>query len=220
MENRNSLPWKVLATVLFALVILPGCGEQVPWADSQQVVKFNNGTEIETLDPAVVTGVPEHRIFMGVYEGITSHDPKTAEPVPGAAKSWTVSPDGTTYTFKLRAGAKWENGDPVVAEDFRFAWWRVLAPQPASQYAYMLHDIVNAKAFSDGRIAETELPLFEGEACAKANGQMLAVGEVVEVVQKSPEKLADDATKEQREKDIASGPSNKITGPVAAGEGN
>ena len=43
---------------------------------------------------------------------------------PGLAESWTISPDGTVYTFKLRADAAWSNGDPVTAEDVKFSFER------------------------------------------------------------------------------------------------
>ena len=45
--------------------------------------------------------------------------------IPGAAESWTVSDDGTVYTFKIRADAVWSNGDPVTAEDFVYSFRRL-----------------------------------------------------------------------------------------------
>lgn len=175
------------------------------WRKVKQELSFNNGADIETLDPAQVTGVPEHKIFMAVYEGLMIYDPKTAAPRPGVAETWTISPDGRTYTFKLRADAKWSNGAPVTAQDFRFAWWRVLSPQPPSQYSYMLHDIDNAKAYDEGRIAETVLPLHEDADCSKGNGASLQPGDVVDVVETSP-------------KDVASADPAKVAVRVKRGE--
>jgi oligopeptide transport system substrate-binding protein len=156
------------------------------WKKYKQELIFDNGADIETLDPAIVTGVPEHRIFMAVYEGLVLHDPKTTEARPGTAETWTISPDGRTYTFTIRADAKWSNGAAVTADDFRYSWWRVLAPKPPSQYAYMLYDIANATAFAEGRIAETALPLHDDAECTRPNGQSLAAGEVVEVTERFP----------------------------------
>ncbi|MGD1818853.1 MAG: peptide ABC transporter substrate-binding protein, partial [Pleomorphochaeta sp.] len=62
-------------------------------------VKFviSNSAEPQSLDPAKVQGVPEHRILMALFEGLTSIDPKTADPVPGLAESWESNEDGTQY---------------------------------------------------------------------------------------------------------------------------
>ena len=48
--------------------------------------------------------------------------------IPGAAESWTISDDGTVYTFKLRDDAVWSNGDPVTAEDFVYSFGRLREP--------------------------------------------------------------------------------------------
>ncbi|MDW7979943.1 MAG: hypothetical protein RMH97_05195 [Verrucomicrobiales bacterium] len=64
-----------------------------------------NGTEPETLDPAIMTGFAEMRIAQGLFEGLTRPDPQTGQPVPGLAESWETSPDGCTYTFRIRSNA-------------------------------------------------------------------------------------------------------------------
>ncbi|WP_426517564.1 ABC transporter substrate-binding protein [Diaminobutyricibacter sp. McL0618] len=57
-----------------------------------------------------------------IYQGLVQYDPNgSSKIVPALAQSWTVSPDGLTYTFKLRANAKFSNGDPVTAEDVKFS---------------------------------------------------------------------------------------------------
>ncbi|NDC80740.1 MAG: peptide ABC transporter substrate-binding protein, partial [Verrucomicrobia bacterium] len=93
-----------------------------------------NGAEPQTLDPALVSGQLEGRICAALYEGLTRKDSR-GKPVPGVAESWTVSPDGRTYTFRLRLGLQWSNGDPLTAEDFRYSWLRALDPGTASPYA-------------------------------------------------------------------------------------
>lgn len=128
----------------------PGDG----WRDHDQVFVFNNGAEPETLDPALMTGVPEHTLALALYEGLTSHHPVTLQPVPGVAAWWEISEDGLVYTFHLRDDAKWSNGDPVTAEDFRWSWIRALDPKTAAQYAYQLWSIKNAKAFTGGEVTD------------------------------------------------------------------
>ena len=77
--------------------------------------------------------------------------------IPGAAESWTVSPDGKIYTFKLRADGKWSDGTPVTANDFVFSWRRLVDPATAAEYAYMLAPVVNAEAITKGEKKPDEL---------------------------------------------------------------
>lgn len=139
--------WAALAVVLSlsAWVINNGLGARLPQAD----LRFGNLSEPQTLDPATMTGVPEGRIARALYEGLTYPNlDDLTQPKPGVAHSWTVSPDGKTYTFYLRENAKWSNGAAVTAEHFLFSWRRVLAPNTGSQYAELLWPIQNARAFN------------------------------------------------------------------------
>jgi len=127
--------------------------EDDAWKSVKQELIFNNGSEPETLDPAVMTGVTEHNLALALFEGLCSHDPETLEPRPGVAERWEVSEDGKTYTFKLRADAKWSNGDPVTAEDFRWSWYRVMTHIDAD-YSYLMYDyLAGGKEFQDAHVA-------------------------------------------------------------------
>ncbi|HPK64649.1 MAG TPA: peptide ABC transporter substrate-binding protein, partial [Sphaerochaeta sp.] len=67
-----------------------------PAAPADEIVfKITNGAEPESLDPALVQGVPEHRIYMAIFEGLVAMDPKTGNAIPGVAESWTSNEDGT-----------------------------------------------------------------------------------------------------------------------------
>ncbi|MGE0711076.1 MAG: peptide ABC transporter substrate-binding protein [Planctomycetota bacterium] len=124
------------------------------WRSVQQVFTFNNGAEPETLDLHLMTGVPENRLATALFEGLVAERPDTLEPIPGVAESWTVSGDGLVYTFKLRADAKWTDGQPVTAKDFRDSWERALLPATACQYAYMLYPVKNAEKFNKGEVKD------------------------------------------------------------------
>ena len=100
--------------------------------------------------------VYEADILRDLFTGLTAQDAK-ANVIPGAAESWTVSPDGKVYTFKLRANGKWSDGTPVTADDFVFSWRRLLDQATASQYAYMLYPIVNGEAINKGEKKPEEL---------------------------------------------------------------
>ena len=74
--------------------------------------------------------------------------------VPAVAERWEVSTDGLTWTFHLRADAKWSNGEPVTAHDFVFSFRRILTPALAAGYNYMLWPIPNAEAYCMGKITD------------------------------------------------------------------
>jgi len=112
-----------------------------------------NGDEPQSLDPAVITGQLEGRICLALFEGLTTRNAK-GDIIPGMAESWTHTPDGLTYTFHLRPGIKWSNGDPVTAYDFLNSWERVLNPTTASEYAYQLYYLVNGEAYGTGKITD------------------------------------------------------------------
>ena len=99
------------------------------------VFRLVNGAEPESLDPHQIQGVPEHRIYEAIFEGLIIYDPETAEGIPGLAKSWTVSEDGTQYTFTLR-DATWSDGVKIDAQQVVDSWLRALDPATASPYAW------------------------------------------------------------------------------------
>ena len=122
----------------------------VPVASAQeQVLNISTSAEPPTIDPALATDSTSGSILRNVFEGLTVVSPE-GEVQPGAAESWEVSDDGLVYTFKLREGNKWSNGDPVTAQDFEFAWKRVLNPETASQYASIMFPIKGAEAYNSG----------------------------------------------------------------------
>ena len=116
---------------------------------TEMVLNRGNNGDPESLDPHKTSTVTEANILRGLFNGLVAQDAK-AELVPGAAESWEMSDDGMTYTFKLRAGAVWSDGSPVTADDFVFAWLRVVSPDTAAEYAYMLTPIVNAGEITAG----------------------------------------------------------------------
>ncbi|HVW27686.1 MAG TPA: peptide ABC transporter substrate-binding protein [Polyangiaceae bacterium] len=123
--------------------------------------RFNNGSEPKTLDPGLMTGQPEHRLAMALFEGLARRDAKTLRPAPGVATSWDISPDGKRYTFHLRDDARWSDGHPVTADDFIYSWKRLLDPKNASEYAYILFPIRYAEALNtfDGHAHTLETSL-------------------------------------------------------------
>ena len=87
--------------------------------------------------------------------GLLTMDPAAA-PIAGAATSWRASPDGKTWTFHLRDHV-WSDGRPVTAQDFVFAWQRLLDPRTGAAYAYNLWVVKNAHAISEGKMVPSTL---------------------------------------------------------------
>jgi len=122
-----------------------------------QVFRFNNGTEPELLDPGLMSGQPDGRIARAIFEGLITAHPKTLEPVPGQAWRWEISEDLLTYTFYLRPGLVWSDGNPITAEDFRWSLVRVLEPAVGSRYSGLLYPIKNAEAYNKSEISDPAL---------------------------------------------------------------
>jgi len=116
-------------------------------------LNIHNGGDPTSLDPQKISGDWENRIDGDIFEGLVTEDPKD-NPIPGQAASWTISPDQKVYTFKLRDGIKWSDGTPVTAQDFVFAFQRLMDPKTAAQYAYLQYTIKNAENINKGEIKD------------------------------------------------------------------
>ncbi len=111
--------------------------------------------EPASLDPHKVSGTWENYVVGDMFIGLTTENPKAAA-VPGVAESWTISPDGKTYTFKLRQSS-WSDGTPLTADDFVFSLRRILLPDTAAEYASLLYIIEGAEAINTGKAAAETL---------------------------------------------------------------
>ncbi len=123
---------------------------------AEAVLHRGNAGEPQTLDQAHTSINIEEFILKDLYEGLTVYD-ASGKIVPGAAETWDLSDDGLTYTFKLRADAKWSDGSPLTAEDFVFSYQRVEDPKTAAGYANILYPIKNAEKVNKGEVPPAEL---------------------------------------------------------------
>ncbi|HXP73568.1 MAG TPA: peptide ABC transporter substrate-binding protein [Stellaceae bacterium] len=137
-----------LGGALVLALLVAGLSSAPAWAE--KVLRIANQGEPETLDPHKTSTTVEANVLHNLFEGLVVQDPK-GNVAPGVAESWTASEDGVTYTFKLRADAKWSNGDPVTAGDFVFSLRRIQDPKTKSQYAEVLYPIKNAEEVNTGK---------------------------------------------------------------------
>lgn len=116
-------------------------------ADKADFIFVNRG-DVGTLDPNRMSWMQDIRIGYALWEGLYALDPDSLDPIPGAAEKIDLSDDKLTYTFHLRENGKWSNGQPVTAQDFVFAWRRML--EEPGDYTYLFYYIKGAKAYSEG----------------------------------------------------------------------
>jgi oligopeptide transport system substrate-binding protein len=138
-----------LLTTLFGCSRSPNTNTPVR-ASTSAILLRGSGAEPDSLDPQKARSVESQTILRDLCEGLTTLD-KAAGVAPGVATSWTVSPDGKTYTFHLRPEARWSNGERVVAADFVAALRRLADPATASSYAQVIDVIENAGDVVAGR---------------------------------------------------------------------
>ena len=139
-------------TILLLLIAAGGVGlygRRLPDADFTYVLDGS----LKTLDPARMSWLTDIRMALGLWEGLTSYDPRSTEPGAGVAYfPPQISDDGLTYTFALREEACWSNGEPVTTADFVYGWRRAIEPGTASDYAFLItNNIAGARQYSDWR---------------------------------------------------------------------
>jgi oligopeptide transport system substrate-binding protein len=124
------------------------------WAANKQEFNMRVQSEPPTLDWSLATDNVSINILHNIMEGLAGYDNKL-QPKPALAEKWSVSKDGKTYTYTLRAGVQWSDGTPLTAQHFWDSWERALNPKTASEYAYFLFDVENAQAYNEGKLTDT-----------------------------------------------------------------
>lgn len=122
-----------------------------------QTLTVNVKSEPPSLHPGKASDTTSSAVLMQTFEGLTRIN-QEGEVENAMASKVDVSEDLSTYTFTIRDGATWSNGDPVTAENFAYAWKWVLNPEsPDTPYAYQLYAIKNAAAAKAGDVSLDEV---------------------------------------------------------------
>lgn len=143
---------RVLA--LLAVLALAGCqgGAQRPACPAGKVcLEYGNDVEPNTLDPGKAQLIGESLVIGDLMTGLAT-EAANGSVIPGMAERWETSADGLTWTFHLRP-ARWSDGVPVTADDFVYAYRRILDPKTGSPYAYMVEILKNGAAANAGKLA-------------------------------------------------------------------
>jgi peptide/nickel transport system substrate-binding protein len=144
-------------------MLLAGALAMVAMPASAQVLEVAIDQSPAGLDPHIITAFSSYMVVnRTIYEGLTAID-KDLRVGPGIAESWTVAPDGKTYTFKIRSGATFHNGAPVEAADVAASLKRVLSKEIASPLASRLAAVETVTASGDTvelKLKEPAAPLL------------------------------------------------------------
>ncbi|KGH81015.1 peptide ABC transporter substrate-binding protein [Oenococcus oeni IOEB_0607] len=152
-KKKMSTGKKVGITALAAVIVIGGVAGYATLGKKSTTSNVLNEylpVDMTTQDLSLMTDQYAFEVAANVQQGLLSRTSSGA-PKAGLAKSWSHSKDGLTWTFHLRKGLKWSNGDALTAEDFVYAWQRTVNPKTASQYAYIYSGIKNADAINSGK---------------------------------------------------------------------
>jgi oligopeptide transport system substrate-binding protein len=150
LSTRLSFGILVILMILTPCLI-PACGHKT--AGGTQVLRVNLAAEPATIDPNRASWAGERTPIMQVFEGLLGFNqdltlkPVVAKEIPSVSNGG-ISADGKTYTFRLRSGVTWSDGQKVTAKDFEYSIKRMLSPELAADYASFYFDIVGAEDYN------------------------------------------------------------------------
>jgi len=161
---------KKLIAMMMALCMLLGMATTAMADDAEPfVINVCIASEPETIDPSLVSSVDGSTYTEHQFEALMRYEMTdelvgeddslyAAVATYGQAASHTMDDTATVYTFVLRDDIFWSDGEPVTAHDFVYAWQRLVNPATASDYGYLLDNIVlNAAAIQAGEKDPSEL---------------------------------------------------------------
>jgi oligopeptide transport system substrate-binding protein len=160
-HRLTARPIALLSAVLVALT-LAACGADDDRArrggdagpadgHGKPGLTYVNNVAHNEFDPQKMSWSQDIRFVRGLYRPLVVLDFNTMQLEPGVAASWDISDDRLTYTFNFRDDARWNDGSPVTAGDFIYAWRRAMMPDHAAQYFELFECIVGAREFFDFR---------------------------------------------------------------------
>ena len=146
---RRLLSLALAAVAIFALGGCQGAAKRPACPAGKVCLEYGAESEPLTLDPQLANLVDEAVILGDLMTGLTT-EAADGQVIPGIAERWETSPDGRVWTFHLRP-ARWSDGTPVTADDFVFAYRRLLDPRTAAIYAYLGYVLKDGQAANQGK---------------------------------------------------------------------
>ena len=135
--------------ILFLSASCGGDGRLERLHPEENVLRIAVPSDPRSLDPAIAYDVVTWPLVRTLFHGLVDYD-DDLNLVPWHARSWTISEDGRTITFKLRQDIRFSNGRPITSEDFAYSLQRILNPAVKSPGQGFYRNIAGARAFQDG----------------------------------------------------------------------
>ena len=158
--NIQSKIFKIVTFFIACIVALASCTKKNQENSSrypkEETLHINISSEPPTLDWHKSTDTTSASIQDNIMEGLVEYDyDKQALPLkPALAKSWRSYNGAKKWILALQEGVKWSDGLPLTAQHVIDGWERLLNPKTASEYAYFLYGIENARAYNTGKLKD------------------------------------------------------------------
>ena len=148
----------ILLSAVLTMSAVVGCSSSGNNVEADGVVlNVQVGSEPATIDPAKNSAADAATLINHAFEGLMKLDKDGKTIVEGQAAKYEVNDDQTVYTFTLRDDAKWSDDKAVTAEDFVYAWQRLVNPDTGADYNYMIDMVLNANDIMEGKKKPEEL---------------------------------------------------------------
>ena len=112
---------------------------------SSDYLVYNVGEEPKTWDPQLNTSSMGGHVILNLYDGLVRDTKDGIQMASAESYELSANAEGvedTVYTFHLRDGLVWSDGEPVTAYDYEYAWKRACSPEMASPYAFLMTDYI------------------------------------------------------------------------------
>src|SRR3989454_2066122 len=137
------MPTRTLLSLALGALLVAGAAFDTSAADKDTLVIALDTLGAQVMDPIMDTRAPHAHYHAPIWDSLVGFDLEKGGFGPGAAERWELAADGRSWTFYLRKGQRFHNGDPVTAHDVKFSLERVMSPESISSGAAALRRAVD-----------------------------------------------------------------------------
>ncbi|PYM73937.1 MAG: hypothetical protein DME03_14770, partial [Candidatus Rokuibacteriota bacterium] len=137
------MPTRTLLSLALGALLVAGAAFDTSAADKDTLVIALDTLGAQVMDPIMDTRAPHAHYHAPIWDSLVGFDLENGGIGPGVAERWEQAADGKSWTFYLRKGLRFHNGDPVTAQDVKFSLERVMSPESISSGAAALRRAVD-----------------------------------------------------------------------------
>jgi len=134
---------RILPALVMSGLLVVGGPSAAPAADKDTLVIALDTLGAQVMDPIMDTRAPHAHYHAPIWDSLVGFDLEKGGIGPGVAERWEAAPDGKSWTFFLRKGQRFHNGDPVTAHDVKFSLERKMSPESIASGAAALRRAVD-----------------------------------------------------------------------------